>query len=86
MANKSELQLNADKYIRFLKKQSLLTDEHALTVSLVKSLAEEWSLCTSSTQRAAIAKELRACIDMLPHTETPIQDVTQTFLEQLEKV
>lgn len=85
MANKSKLETDAAKYIRFLKSQGLLTNEHALTVSLVEFLAAEWSLCTSSTQRAAVSKEIRAAIEMLPHTEVKIADEAQTFLNDLEQ-
>lgn len=86
MIEKTQLQADSEKYIRFLKKQGLLTDEHSLTVSLVRVLAAEWSLCTSSTQRAAISKELRAAIEMLPHTEAKIADETQDFLNELQEV
>lgn len=86
MANKTQLQLDSEKYLRFLKKSNLLTDEHSLTVSLVKELCITWAECTSATQKAAVSKELRAAIEMLPHAEVKLQGEVETFLEDLEKV
>lgn len=85
MSDKNPLQLEAAKTIRFLTSEGLLTKEHSLTVSLIKELAAEWSLCTSSTQRGMISKELRACIEMLPKPEVKVSDEAADFLASLQE-
>jgi hypothetical protein len=84
MAIKTQLQKDCEKYIKFLTNQNLLTDEHAYTVSLARQLAAEWENCDTSTQRAAISKEIRACIELLPKPEVKIQDATKNFLDEFE--
>ncbi len=86
MAIKTQLQKDCEKTIKFLNNQNLLTDEHAFTISLMRSLAEEWAVCTSATQRAAISKEIRACLEMLPQTEVKLQDAVQNVLDELERL
>lgn len=83
MNQKSEIQKNSDKYVQFLRVNNMLTDEHALTVALIKELCESWGECTSATQKSVISKEIRACINSLPQTEAPLQDKTQSFLDEL---
>lgn len=86
MSDKNPLQLKAAETIRFLTSENLITKEHSLTVALIKELAEEWSRCTSSTQRAGISKELRAAIEMLPKPEVKvIADEAEEFLASLSE-
>lgn len=75
------LQTAANKTIKTLKAQGLLTDEHALTVALVRQLAAEWSEATSSTQRAAISKELRYALALLPQAPEETDDVADLLAE-----
>lgn len=86
MSDKNPLQLEAAKTIRFLTQEGLLNKEHSLTVSLIKELTAEWSLCTSSTQRGMISKEIRACIEMLPKPEAKVvADEAEEFLASLNE-
>lgn len=75
------LQTAANKTIKTLKAQGLLTDEHALTVALIRQLAAEWSEATSSTQRAAISKELRYALALLPTPPDETDDVADLLAE-----
>lgn len=80
---KNPLQLKAAKTLRFYKRENLLTDEHALLEELILFLAAEWSECQTSNQRAAISKELRAAIEMLPKIEKSVSDEAEEFLSDL---
>ena len=84
MANKSQLELKSLETIRFLTKQGLITHEHSLTIALIKELCAEWYKCSSSTQRAAISKEIRAAIELLPKPEIKVSDETEDFFKELE--
>ncbi|EGD7391293.1 hypothetical protein DQF30_24110 [Shigella flexneri] len=71
----------ANKTIRNLKSLGLLTDDHALTVALIKELCAEWSAAQSTTQRAAISKELRYALALLPTPPEETDDVADLLAE-----
>ncbi len=83
MAKSNPLALKSNETITFLKNQQLITHEHSLTISLIKHLCAEWDTASSSTQRAMISKELRACIELLPKPIPKTSDEAQEFLDDL---
>lgn len=84
LPKKNPLQLKAAKTLRYYRRENLLTDEHALLEELILLLAADWSNCTTSNQRTAVSKELRAAIEMLPKVEqTPVSDEAENLLKSL---
>ncbi|MFJ2144163.1 hypothetical protein ACIOJF_02535 [Glutamicibacter sp. NPDC087831] len=79
-----------NKTLRILKQQELLEDRHAGYVALVKQLAKDYQLATTSTQQAALSKEIRECLKALPTPpteETPTaQNDTQDVWESIANV
>jgi hypothetical protein len=75
---------DATKYVAFLKDQGLLTDEHALTVSLLHALVTKLDECTNPTQFANVTKEIRATMDALPKPEIKQTDEVADFFNELE--
>lgn len=77
------LKIEAEKTLQFLEDEGLLTDADALNVALVQALCDEWPEATSSTQRAALSKELRACLESLPKPEPVASDELGDLLTDL---
>lgn len=74
----------ANATIEFLTDKGLLTQEHSLSVALIRAICEEWEHATNSTQRSNLAKELRtAIVDLLPKVELPPDDAAQSFFDSL---
>lgn len=73
-----------DKFIKFLEDSSLLTDEHALSVSLLRQLVKKLDDCTNMTQYAALSKEIRATQEALPKPLVKQTDEVQDFFDELE--
>jgi hypothetical protein len=76
--------IDALKYVAFLTAQGLLTDEHALTVSLLIALVDKLDECTNPTQFANVTKEIRATMDALPRPEVKQTDEIADFFTELE--
>lgn len=74
---------DTQRYIQFLDDADLLTDEHALTVSLLRRLVDKLDECTNATQYAAVSKEIRATMDALPKPEVRQTDEVQDFFDEL---
>lgn len=70
--------------VQYLRDKNLTTDADELNIALIESLCDEWPLAQSSTQRAAISKEIRNCIAALPKPEVKVTDEAAQFLEDLE--
>jgi hypothetical protein len=87
----SPIEAAADAQLRFLEEQNLLTDDHAILVSLVRTLAR--AVGQSAVQRrgsalAMVAKELREALALLPKptTETDAwKNLEQTLHEAVAK-
>jgi len=62
-----------NKTLRILKQQELLEDRHAGYVALVKQLANDYQQATTSTQQAALSKEIRECLKALPTPPEPAE-------------
>lgn len=56
----------ATETIAFLNDQKVIGDKDSLTVAIIMELCAEWPLATTSTQRAAISKEIRNTLAALP--------------------
>jgi hypothetical protein len=74
------------RYIAFLSDQGLLTDEHALTVALLRALVAKLADCTNATQYAAVSKEIRATMEALPKPEVKQTDEVEDFFNELESL
>lgn len=83
MAVKSILENKALATVRYLKDQDLLTGEHELTVALIKELCASWEECTSVTQKASLAKEIRASLESLPKPEIVASDEVADFFAEV---
>lgn len=87
MPSKSRIALDAAKYIRHLRKEGLLTNEHALTVSLLRRLVDQLDECTSAAQFGVISREIRSTMDQLPKpVAQPLRDAASDFMDELEKL
>lgn len=75
---------DATRYVQFLEDSDLLTDEHALSVSLLHALVGKLDECTNPTQYAAISKEIRATQDSLPKPDVQEADEVGDFFKELE--
>lgn len=71
----------AKKTITYLREQGVLSDEHALTVSLIEALCDEWAEAVTTTQRANVSKELRYCLALLPEPAPETDDVADLLAE-----
>lgn len=78
---KNPLENAANRTLRALKQRNLLTDEHALTIQLIKELCHEWSEALSTTQRAAISKEIRYALALLPDVPAESDDMGDLLAE-----
>lgn len=68
----------AAETIAFLAEQKLLTEKDSLSVQIIHELCAEWPLATTSTQRAALSKEIRNSLASLPQpveSSDPVDDV-----------
>lgn len=68
----------ATETIQFLKDQNVIGPKDALSVQIVHELCAEWPLATTSTQRAAISKEIRNTLAALPEAPAagdPVDDI-----------
>lgn len=74
---------DTQRYVQFLNDADLLTDEHALTVALLRQLVAKLDECTNATQFAAVSKEIRATMDALPKPEVRQSDEVQDFFDEL---
>lgn len=84
MPASNPLRTGALKTVKFLTESKLLTDEHAATVALLEALCDEYPLATNSTQRSAISREIRNCLESLPKPEAKVSDEAADFLADLE--
>lgn len=84
MTQKSTIAKDTARFIQFLDDADLLTDEHALTVALLKELVGKLDECTNMTQYAALSKEIRATQEALPKPELRQTDEVQDFFDELE--
>jgi hypothetical protein len=81
--NISPLKQEALKTIKYLRDSNLLTDADALNIELIKALCDEWPEATTSTQRAALSKEIRACLEALPKPDVKPTDELADFLADM---
>lgn len=84
----SDLQTNpiaaeALKTITYLDAEGLLSDEHALSVAVIKGLVDQLPSAATATQYAALTKEIRSYLQSLPHPEQVASDAAQDFLDEL---
>ena len=76
------LERAAIRTIAAYRAKDLLTDEHRLTERLILETVEALPLARPGQQRAAMIKELRELVGMLPGTE-PEDDPAAEFLKGL---
>lgn len=74
---------DTQRYVQFLDDADLLTDEHALTVALLRQLVAKLDECTNATQFAGVSKEIRATMDALPKPVVQQSDEVQDFFDEL---
>ncbi|UVJ37977.1 hypothetical protein [Arthrobacter sp. CJ23] len=74
------------RFIKFLEDADLITDEHALTVSLLTQLVEQLPTAANATQFAALSKEIRATMEALPKPEVRQSDEVQDFFDELTEL
>lgn len=73
-------------FITFLEDSGLISDEHALSVSLLRQLVSKLDECTNMTQYAALSKEIRATQEALPKPVVQQTDEVADFFGELEKL
>lgn len=83
MAELSALAQDTERFITFLDDSGLLSDEHALSISLLRQLIKKLDECTNMTQYAALSKEIRAVHDSLPKPVVKQTDEVQEFFDEL---
>ncbi|WP_394938809.1 hypothetical protein [Psychromicrobium sp. YIM B11713] len=83
MADKSKLELETTRTIKFLTDEGLLTDEHAGKVALLEYLVEQLPKATNLSQSANVAVQIRAVFDSLPKVPEKPADELQDFVDSL---
>lgn len=83
MAEQSTIIAETEIFIKFLDDSGLISDEHALSISLLRQLVKKLDECTNMTQYAALSKEIRAVHESLPKPEIKQTDEVQDFFDEL---
>lgn len=86
MTEKTQIAKDTERFIKFLEDADLLTDEHALTVALLKDLVNQLPTAANATQYAALSKEIRATQDALPKPVIVHSDAASEFMDELAEL